>query len=98
MSTMSSTFEIAPPGPEKSVLTSSENQYGIRRTPRVQVCVTRPVRAAADGEYVEDVMLRGLKMRDVTNVPYGTWAYFSMMRAPTMYICILESAMNLPRR
>ena len=65
--TMSSALEMMPPAPEKRSATSSENQKGMRRTPRVHVWVSLPVCAAFEGERVVEDMFRGARMREETN-------------------------------
>ena len=81
---MSSVFEMIPPAPAKSSADRSENTKGIRRIPRVHVCVRTPEAAASEGENVVDDIPLGLNMRLSTNSEYETLESRETRCAPTM--------------
>lgn len=83
---MSSALDMMPPAPANSSATASGNQKGTLRDPRVHVCVSLPVFAAAEGVNVVEDMFSGLSMRDSTNERYGAFVSFATMCAPIMNI------------
>ena len=85
--TMSSVLEIIPPAPAKSSAVSSENTKGIRRNPRVHVCVRLPKVIACEGEKVVEVIPRRLNMRVSTKFGYEVLASRETKCAPVMNGC-----------
>lgn len=83
---MSSALEMTPPAPALRGTTSSVKQKGVRLPVRVHACESFPDAWASDGQSVDEVMLRRLKRRSVTNAGYDVFAYFATMCAPKINI------------
>ena len=86
--TMSIAFEMTPPAPAiRFVVVGSWKMIGMRRPVKIHDWLMCPVASASVRLYVVEVILRGAKMRSVTNSWKVIPEYVLMTSGRKMYIC-----------